>query len=223
MEITHYVLQSSAMPKSYFVKEAAFFVEQGGLRDSWGARWQPVNAQSIEQAREIAAKLNWIDKPAPKSVLQDWVMSLPLREQGTLLTGVRGCDLAPKNPLSNQERYGCSTGEDTPERGLTAFLRYCIMNPADEREVDIPGAFFQSKPPCNWKPSQFGHYPQHWYAHIMHCYEVVGYRHPREEIAQEAMRIYTRLVTNLHLNIETFEQMVERLSEDRIATNTVVS
>src|SRR5258706_71297 len=30
------------------------------------------------------------------SVLQDWVMALPLREQGTLLTAVRGCDDEPK-------------------------------------------------------------------------------------------------------------------------------
>jgi hypothetical protein len=38
------------------------------------------------------------------SVLQDWVTELPLREQGTLLTSVRGCDLTPKYPLDSQER-----------------------------------------------------------------------------------------------------------------------
>lgn len=32
-----------------------------------------------------------------KSVLQDWVMKLPLREQGTLLTVVRGCDRCIKS------------------------------------------------------------------------------------------------------------------------------
>lgn len=158
-----------------------------------------------------------------KSVLQDWVMELPLREQGTLLTGVRGCDLAPKNPISNVERYGCSTGEDTAERGLTAFLRWCVMNPADRREVDIPGAFFQSKPPCNWKPSQFGHYPQHWYSHVMHCFEVVAYRHPDEDTATHAQEVYLRMVRNLHLNPESRDEMIERLSEDRIAAGNVVS
>lgn len=34
-----------------------------------------------------------------RSVLRDWVMELPLREQGTLLTCIRGCDLTPKLPL----------------------------------------------------------------------------------------------------------------------------
>lgn len=157
------------------------------------------------------------------SVLQDWVMRLPLRAQGTLLTGVRGCDLAPKMLDCIDERYGCSTGEGSAERQLVAFYRYCVMNPADAREVDIPGAFFQSKPPGNWKPSQFGHYPEHWYAHIMHCFEVVGYCHPNPAIGDIALGIYDRLVRNLHLYPESREQMMERLCEDRIANGTVVS
>lgn len=147
-----------------------------------------------------------------RSVLQDWVMALPLREQGTLLTGVRGCDMAPKTP-----------GEDAPERRLVAFLRWCTMNPADEREIDIPGSFFQSAPPIEWKPSQFGHYPQHWYAHLMHCFEVVAYRHPDFKVGIQANGIYKKLVKNLHLNPETYDQMIARLSEDRIASGEVVS
>lgn len=157
------------------------------------------------------------------SVLQDWVMELPLREQGTLLTGIRGCDLAPKHPDCIDERYGCSTGEDTAERALTAFLRFCVMNPADEREVDIPGAFFRSTPPDDWKPSQFGHYPLHWFSHVMHCFEVVAYRHPDTVLAGTTMGIYERMVSSLHLRPETRAGMVERLSEDRIANSTVVS
>lgn len=158
-----------------------------------------------------------------QSVLQSWVMSLPLREQGTLLTGFRGCDLAPKNLSSINERYGCSTGECSAERELSAFLRWCCLNPADKREVDIPGAWFRSTPPLNWKPSQFGHYPQHWYAHIMHCFEVVGYRHPNPKTSGDALTIYKRLVRNLHLNPETKAEMINRLSEDRIAIGEVVS
>lgn len=150
-------------------------------------------------------------------------MELPLREQGTLLTGIRGCDLAPKNVGTIDERYGCSTGECSPERELVAFLRYCVMNPADPREVDIPGAFFRSTPPDEWKPSAFGHYPQHWYAHIMHCFEVIGYRCPNDILAVTCFAIYSRLVTNLHLLPESRTEMIERLSEDRIASGNVVS
>lgn len=157
------------------------------------------------------------------SVLQDWVMQLPLRYQGTLLTGIRSCDLAPKNPVSVVECNGCSTGEDTAERQLSAFLRWCVLNPADPREVDIPGAWFKSTPPAEWKPSQLGHYPLHWYSHLMHCFEVVGYCHPDDAVREQCHEIYCRLAKNLHLNPETRIQMHERLVEDRMISGQVVS
>lgn len=150
------------------------------------------------------------------SVLQDWVMELPLREQGTLLTAVRGCDDEPK--------LWTSTGiAESPGRRLTAFIRWCFLNPADPREVDIPGAFFQSNPPDPFKPSEFGHLPLHWNTHVMHSLEVIAYRHPDFEVAARAYGLYRAMVRGLHLNPETEIEMIERLSEDRIATDTVVS
>lgn len=147
-----------------------------------------------------------------KSVLQDWVMELPLREQGTLLTAVRGCDLTPKHPL------------DSIERQLVAAIRCAFMNPADVREVGIePGAFFQPEPPMGWKASCLGHYPQHWYSHLMHAAEVVGYRHPNERLAKMWWTIYKRMACSLHLYPETRAEMIERLSEDRIAKGEIVS
>ena len=171
--------------------------------------------QAFEEMQEDQRREPW-------RVVQRWVDQLPRRAQGTLMTGIRGCDLAPKNPGSIDARYGCSTGECTPERQLVAFLRYCVLNPADPREVDIPGAWFQSEP-GEFKPSQFGHYPLHWYSHLMHCFEVVGYFHPDTTIKTKCIDAYTRLVKNLHLNVESFDQMVERLTLDRIAAGEVVS
>jgi hypothetical protein len=152
-----------------------------------------------------------------RSVLQDWVMSLPLREQGTLLTCVRGCDLEPKSWTSTGVSYSAG-------RRLTAFIRWCFMVPADEREVDSQeGAFMMSLPPTPFKPSEFGHLPEHWYAHAMHALEVIGYRHPSANVARMAEDYYLKMVHNLHLQPETKEQMIERLSEDRLKTGTVVS
>lgn len=145
-----------------------------------------------------------------KSVLQDWVMILPLREQGTVVTAIRGCDLTPKIPL------------DSPERILVGWIRWCIMNPADPREVGIKGAFFQHHPP-EFKASEFGHYPLHWFTHIMHTLEVIAYRHPLSSTSSNALYIYKKMVNSLHLNVETKDQMILRLSEDRIASDTVVS
>jgi hypothetical protein len=152
-----------------------------------------------------------------QSVLQSWVMALPLREQGTLLTAVRGCDVAPKVWGPNGEVV------DTPERRLTAYIRWCFMNPADPREVDIPGAFFQSRPPEPFKPSALGHYPLHWVSHVMHALEIVAHRHPTQEVGEQAWALYEALVHGLHLNVETCGQMGRRLTEDRMANNTVVS
>lgn len=144
-----------------------------------------------------------------RSVLQDWVMELPLREQGTLLTVVRGCDLTPKYPL------------DSPERELVGWLRWCFLNPADEREVDIPGAFFQSTPP-DVHMSGLGHYPLHWVMHVMHATEVIAYRHPDLQVAGEAARIYLSICRSLHVIPESEPMMTTRLSEDRIAQGTVI-
>ena len=152
-----------------------------------------------------------------KSVLQDWVMILPLREQGTLLTCVRGCDDEPKTWTSTGVSY-------SPGRRLTAFIRWCFMIPADIREVDSQeGAFMMSKPPHIFKPSEFGHLPQHWYSHAMHSLEIIAYRHPDIETSKIAYNLYLKMVHNLHLEPETKEQMINRLSEDRIINNTVVS
>ena len=152
-----------------------------------------------------------------KSVLQDWVMDLPLREQGTLTTAVRGCDNEPKTWTSTGVAY-------SPGRRLTAFIRYCFMNPADPREVDFcEGSFMMSIPPENFKPSEFGHLPQHWYSHAMHSLEIIGYRHPDIHTAYKAHKLYREMVKNLHLNYESKEEMENRLSCDRIKNNTVTS
>jgi len=152
-----------------------------------------------------------------KSVLQDWVMELPLREQGTLMTAVRGCDNEPKTWTKTGVAY-------SPGRRLTSFIRWCFMVPADEREVDSEeGAFMMSSPPDPFKPSEFGHLPQHWYSHAMHALEVIAYRHSDSHIRLEAYNMYKKMVKNMHLNIEFAPNMIERLSEDRFKTGTVVS
>jgi hypothetical protein len=147
-----------------------------------------------------------------RSMLRDWVMELTLREQGTLLVALRGCDSAPKFPL------------DSPERRMTAALRYAICVPFDEREVDAsPGCFMLSQPPADVKLSHFEHYPQHWVGHVIHACEVLGYRHPDPEYSAAWWRLYTGFCRSLHVNPETEQQMTQRLNEDRIASNTVVS
>lgn len=170
-----------------------------------------------ENLRENVRTIARMADRSVSSVLQPWVMDLPLREQGTLLTSVRGCD--------DEAKVWTSTGiAYSPGRRLTAYIRNCFMVPADPREVDsVEGSFMQSRPPSPFKPSEFGHLPQHWYAHATHALEVVAYRHPDQFVRGQAYSLYYSMVRNLHLNVETPEQFVERLSEDRIAKGEVVS
>lgn len=150
-------------------------------------------------------------------VLQEWVCALPLRFQGTLLTAVRGCDLEPKSWTKTGVAF--SQG-----RRLTAYIRWCFMNPADPREVDAEeGAFFMSRAPDPFKPSEFGHLPQHWYSHVMHALEIIGNHHPDHLVQTKAGWLYRSMVHNMHLNPETSEQQWDRLTEDRIAKGEVVS
>lgn len=145
------------------------------------------------------------------SVLKDWVMELPLREQGTLLTAIRGCDLVPKYPLSSRERT------------LTAFVRCAVMNPFDAREIDAaPGCFMQTKIPAKFRGSSLGHYPVHYVMHLLHAAQIIAYRCPDESFSSQALQVYLELVRSFHLNPETFEQMVARLGEDRIAGKCIV-
>ena len=151
------------------------------------------------------------------SVLQNWVMELPLRYQGTLLTAVRGCDDEPKVWVKTGVAY-------SPGRRLTAFIRCCFMVPADPREVGYEeGSFFMPDPPYPFKPSEFGHLPQHWYSHAMHALEIIGYCHPNNKTKVEAKKLYHDMVHNLHLEPESEVDMHKRLTEDRIAKKSVVS
>lgn len=50
---THYISKDAV--DALFVKEAAFFVAQGGLKEPWGQTWYPVIATSIGDARRQAA------------------------------------------------------------------------------------------------------------------------------------------------------------------------
>lgn len=47
----YYVLRK---PWGVYVKEADFFIRQGGAEEPWGRDWELVIAESIEDAREKA-------------------------------------------------------------------------------------------------------------------------------------------------------------------------
>jgi hypothetical protein len=57
--------------------------------------------------------------------------------------------------------------------------------------------------------------PHHWQMHFMHAVEIVGYKHPELLIRQWWRVVYDRLVHDMHLFVETEEQMDRRLGDKR--------
>lgn len=56
--------------------------------------------------------------------------------------------------------------------------------------------------------------------HLIHAFEIVGFKHPDEFVRTEWSSFYHRLVFALHLNPETEAELDERLNanEDTFAT-----
>lgn len=165
-----------------------------------------------EALRESISQLpEYIEQDDPEGgVLRPWVRVLPLRLQGVLVTAIRGCDGAPKEDSS---------------KNLSRMIRRAILNPADPRESLNAGGFFGfSREHLESSLSDFYHsldqYPLHYVMHLTHACEVIGYSHPDQNMAAFFEMTYLLFCHTFHLNPETKEEMLARLTEDRIAAGT---
>lgn len=143
--------------------------------------------------------------PQYGSILQNWVVDLPLRHQGVLIAAVRGCDGTPK---------------ENSAKPIVRALRGAFLNPADEREMCLPSSFmthsFEEYQLVTFL-KDWDHYPMHFIQHLMHACQVIGYKHPIPSKRSDFGGAYFRMVMKLHLNPESCEEMDKRLCEDRIA------
>jgi hypothetical protein len=139
-----------------------------------------------------------------RSILQDWVMGLGLRHQGVLLTVIRGCDTAPKHD---------------PSKLLTRCIREAILNPhcGDSRKAATFIEWVDDRTlmaRCDGFAKNLDHYPHHYVMHVIHAIEIIGYKHPSEEVRCRWLTFYYRLVRGLHMNEETEAQLDQRLDAD---------
>ena len=74
-----------------------------------------------------------------------------------------------------------------------------------------------------FKLSELEHYPLHYVTHVMHTLEVIAHYHPNLSVQYVARTFYLRMVHGLHLSPEAPEEMMARLTEDRIASGAIVS
>jgi hypothetical protein len=148
-----------------------------------------------------------------KSVLQDWVMELPLRQQGVLVLALRGPDGVRKEDaakpivrtlralMMNSGREGTAMGRavrwhDDP------FMSTVYIN-SDIAWSATAEAFFD----------QWDAYNVHFLQHLVHAFAIVGMHHPFEDYRARCWKLYEFAVNKLHMYPETPEQITFRLRD----------
>lgn len=149
------------------------------------------------------------EKKPQRSVLQDWVMELPLMQQSVLITAIRGCDGLEKNDKS---------------KPLHRCLRAVILvNARDESELTESSFMFHFYKDKLWVrdiENQFrvfltdmDKYPLHYWLHLTHAIEIIGYKHPDEDIRAMWCGFYMSIADAMHLNPELPDQLDRRLNK----------
>lgn len=155
-------------------------------------------------------------------LIQEWALELSVMQQTVLLEVIRGPDGVTKYHVS---KY------------LLRWYRRCLLISAfDGRILNTPyedggGSFtgpsykISDKGCGPWQNAMddlvsevirsADELPHHFYRHMMHGIEIMGYKHSNEEIRRWWYNVYIRLSRDMHLNAETEIQLDDRLGDTR--------
>jgi len=150
-----------------------------------------------------------------KSVLQDWVMEISLRQQGVLILALRGPDGARKEDVA---------------KPIVRALRALVMNSGREGKAMAMRVHWTDDPfmstwaigaddAHDWAKivkdfyGSIDQYNIHFLQHLWHAYAVVGMHHPDEIIKSRCWDVYLRGVHALHMYPETPKQIQHRLRD----------
>lgn len=129
-------------------------------------------------------------------VLQNWVQQLTWKEQSALLTAIRGSD-------------------QTFDHNIRSLVRW--VRRATLYDADVNGVFlkFGELPEQKALKKSLEYMTVHFVSHLMHALEIIGYKAEKMSERQIAFNYYELICEILHCNIETEEQMNERLKDNR--------
>lgn len=138
-----------------------------------------------------------------ESALHEWVHSLPFQMQALLMTGMRGPD-------------GCN--KHNAAKVIVRFLRGAICKPAGDWDGKNNNDFMWGDYlvfPAYTKDlfDDPDSYPHHFIMHLIHCAEVIGYKHPDIKIAHAWEWFYQKAAKCLHMAPETRDEMDLRLND----------
>jgi hypothetical protein len=149
-----------------------------------------------------------------RSVLQDWVIELPMMQQSVLITATRAPDgLRKMHPVKTLLRWlrRCYL--------ISAFDRVVLNDPYDPRGGSFTG-------PCRTKEVDSIEHaadlyietgdeiPLHFHFHLQQAAEILGYKHPDESVREFWHTFYLRCCAFAHLSPETRPQMDRRLGDN---------
>jgi hypothetical protein len=145
------------------------------------------------------------------SVQPEWCQFLPLQQQSVLLLAARGPDgIAKAHPCKRIQLAYRATVLKAAYYGRE--MRYwekadTFMSleefSSDDLWQELIRDFFQHADSL----------PHHYYMHLIHGAEILGYKHPDERFRQRWSDFYFRCVKDSHLRPETESEMDERLSD----------
>ncbi len=146
------------------------------------------------------------------NILKPWTEKLGLRHQGVLMAVIRGCDNAPK---------------EDPAKDLARCIRYVLLNSFSDK----PSSFIENVNDEELKRRMVAvlhshdQYPCHYIMHLLHATEIIGYKHPDEDVGYRWLWFYQNLCKCFHLNPELPEQLDDRLGacEDQFARNAEIA
>lgn len=145
-----------------------------------------------------------------------------MMQQTVLLTAVRGPDGLPKyHPAKYVLRWyrRCIL--------LSAMDGHVLTNPYDENGGSFTGPSINANAITltNWREGMneriteylraLDEVPLHFHLHLMHAIEIVGYKHPNDNIGNWWFSVYKRFAKDLHLAPEAESSLDERLGDNR--------
>jgi hypothetical protein len=149
------------------------------------------------------------------SVIQDWVSTIPLRQQGVIILALRGPD---------------GTRKEHPAKAVIRSLRGCVMNSGREGRPMARGETFEGDSfmrmdlICDdtlWESTMYGFFSEidsynlHFYQHLLHAAAAVGINHPDQQVRINWWEFYRRGCKKLHMECETPSEFIHRLRNGR--------
>lgn len=145
------------------------------------------------------------------SVQPAWCVKLPVQQQSVLLLAARGPDGVDKFHLTKEvvRAYRATV--------MVAAHSGRLLTPSDEGDTFMRLRSMMTDEQWYATCAVFFNYcddlPHHYYMHLMHGAQIVGYKHPDIVLRSNWRFFYGACCRNLHVNEETEAQMDNRLND----------